>query len=115
MSGYKLLRGFGHRSTKLRPTLVQLKSGWSGVNALKGVRANCHAQILHNGEVFAESTGELQFTEFGLSGPVMFEVSRDVCQGGGEWNCCFDFIPGKEAEWLKQELLRRRNTLPLRV
>ena len=39
MSGYKLLRSFGHHCTKLRPTLVQLKSGWNGVAGLKGVRA----------------------------------------------------------------------------
>ena len=30
MSGYKFLRGMGHKCTKLRPTLVQLKSGWGG-------------------------------------------------------------------------------------
>ena len=77
MSGYKLLRSFGHKCTKLRPTLVQLKSSWPGAASLKGVRANCHAQILHNGELFAQSKGELQFTEYGLSGPVIFEISRD--------------------------------------
>ena len=80
MSGYQLLRSFGHKCTKLRPTLVQLKSSWSGCTSLKGVRANCHVQILHNGQLHSESWGELQFTEYGLSGPVIFEVSRDACQ-----------------------------------
>ena len=69
MSGYKLLRGFGHKCTKLRPTLVQLKSDWSGCVSLKGVRANCHAAIYHNGQLHLESTGELQFTEQGLRAP----------------------------------------------
>ena len=110
MSGYKLLRSFGHKCTKLRPTLVQLKSGWNGVAGLKGVRANCHAEIYHNGENFSESTGELQFTEYGLSGPVIFEVSRDACQGGGEWLCRLDFLPGISEEVLKAELIRRKNT-----
>ena len=110
MSGYKLLRGFGHKCTKLRPTLVQLKSSWSGVGALKGVRANCHAEIIRDGEVFSQSTGELQFTEYGLSGPVIFEVSRDVCQGKGEWVCRLDFLPNLSAEVLKEELIRRKNT-----
>ena len=31
MSGYKLLRSLGHRCTRLRPALVQLKSSWGGV------------------------------------------------------------------------------------
>ena len=110
MSGYKLLRSFGHKCTKLRPTLVQLKSSWNGVVALKGVRANCHAAILKDGTVFSESTGELQFTEYGLSGPVIFEISRDVCQGKADWCCRLEFLPDIEESVLLQELLRRRTT-----
>ena len=110
MSGYKLLRSFGHKCTKLRPTLVQLKSGWPGAASLKGVRANCHAQILHNGGLFAQSRGEIQFTEFGLSGPVIFEISRDVCSCRGEWICKLDLLPDVEESVLKAELSRRKNT-----
>lgn len=110
MSGYKLLRSLGHHCTRLRPALVQLKSSWGGVTGLKGVRANCHAEILHDGRLFSESTGELQFTEYGLSGPVIFEVSRDVCQQKGDWSCLLDFLPGVPEEALLEELKRRRNT-----
>jgi len=110
MSGYKLLRSLGHKCTKLRPTLVQLRSGWTGVTALKGVRANCHAAIYHNGQLQRESTGEIQFTEYGLSGPVIFEISRDACQGSGEWLCRLDFLPDIPVDVLKQELLRKKNT-----
>ena len=109
MAGYKLLRSLGHKATKLRPTLVQIKSSWSGAAALKGVRSNCRAQILHNGAVTAESVGELQWTEYGLSGPVIFEVSRDVCQGGGEWICRLDLLPDYPEEELLAELKRRRS------
>ena len=110
MSGYKLLRSLGHSCTRLRPTLVQLKSDWKGAAALKGVRANCRAAIVHNGEVTAESEGQLQFTEYGLSGPVIFEISRDVCQGGGDWLCRLDFLPEMDEEALISELKKRRNT-----
>ena len=110
MSGYKLLRSLGHGCTKLRPTLVQLKSGWKGAAALKGVRANCRAAIVHDGKVTAESEGQLQFTEYGLSGPVIFEISRDVCQGGGDWLCRLDFLPEMEEIVLISELKKRRNT-----
>ena len=110
MSGYKLLGKFGHRSTRLRPALVQVKTDWNGVVGLKGVRANCEAKILHNGTVFAESTGELQFTEVGLSGPVMFEISRDVCQYPGTWVCRLDFLPCVSEKMLMEELKRRRQT-----
>ena len=110
MSGYQLLRSFGHKCTKLRPALVQLKSSWSGCVSLKGVRTACHVEVYHDGVLHAESSGELQFTEYGLSGPVMFEVSRDACQGGGDWSCKLDFFPAEDEEWLRQELLRRRGT-----
>ena len=110
MSGYKLLRALGHTCTKLRPTLVQIKSGWAGCPSLKGVRANCHAQILHDGVVTAQSAGQLQFTEYGLSGPVIFEISRDVCQGGGSWACRLDFLPELSEDALRRELVRRRET-----
>ena len=110
LSGYQLLRSMGHRMTKLRPALVQLKSGWNGVAALKGVRANCHAAIYHNGSLHSQSTGEIQFTEYGLSGPVIFEISRDACQGAGEWLCRLDLLPGVTSEELYRELSRRRQT-----
>ena len=110
MSGYQILRSFGHKVTRLRPTLVQLKTSWGGIAALKGVRANCLVQILHDGDVFAQSSGEIQFTEYGLSGPVIFEVSRDACQGRGEWLARLDLLPGISGEELEKELFRRRNT-----
>jgi len=114
MAGYKLLAKLGHKSTRLRPALVQIKTGWSGIVALKGVRANCHARIFHNGKLFSESRGELQFTEYGISGPAIFEISRDVCHGPGTWSCKLDFLPEYEEAVLQEELQRRRQTgLPM--
>ncbi len=111
MSGYKILRSLGHRVTKLRSALVQVKSDWSGCNALKGVRANCRAAICHNGEIVRESMGELQFTQYGLSGPVIFEISRDVCTGG-QWSCILDFMPYVDKNTL-QGMLERRRSAPI--
>ena len=109
MAGYKLLRSMGHHVTRLRPALVQIKSGWNGCQALKGVRANCHAAIFHGPVLHSESTGELQFTEYGLSGPVIFEISRDVCLDG-EWCCRLDFLPDMAEDTLMEMLKRRRST-----
>ncbi len=108
MSGYQLLGKLGHRSTRLRPALVQIKCGWGGVVGLKGVRANCHVKILRDDHVFAQSTGELQFTEMGLSGPVIFEISRDVCFGKGDWKARLDFLPEMSQEELEEMLLERQ-------
>ena len=113
MSGYKLLRSLGHKCTKLRPNLVQLKSDWGGCPSLKGVRANCHAAIYRDDTLHSQSTGELQFTELGLSGPVMFEISRDACEGRGNWSCRLDFLPDmQEGELLAELRGRRGRNLP---
>lgn len=110
MSGYQLLRSMGHRMTRLRPALVQLKCSWGGISALKGVRANCRAEIYHNDRCHAISEGEIQFTEYGLSGPVIFEISRDACEEKGEWVCKLDLLPHISEQELIEELDRRRQT-----
>ncbi len=108
MSGYKLLGKLGHRATKLRPNLVQLKSTWGGLASLKGVRSNCKVEIYRDNTLHSQSSGELQFTEYGLSGPVIFEVSRDVCTQGGCWTAKLDFIPQWDTEKLLRHLYNRR-------
>ncbi len=112
MSGYKLLGKLGHKATRLRPALVQLKSSWKGLPGLKGVRAECRAEIYCDDRLFAQSRGELQFTEHGLSGPVIFEISRDVCSTSGNWLCQLDLLPDWTEAELKEEL-SRRTALPV--
>ena len=114
MAGYKLLGKLGHKSTRLRPSLVQLKCSWPGVTALKGVRCECHVKIYRDGKKVAHSGGELQFTDYGLSGPVIFEISRDICQGAGEWVAKLDLMTRLLREDLRAELCRRRErNLPM--
>lgn len=110
LSGYKLLQKLGHRCTQLRPTLVQLRADWSHCASLKGVRANCWAEISRNGKLHSAGKGEIQFTEYGLSGPVIFEISRDVCREKGDWICKLDLMPDMEMEDLMALLLPRKAT-----
>ena len=110
MSGYKLLGKLGHKSTKLRPALVQLKSDWGSLPALKGIRTESAVSIFHNGVLFAQNRGQLQFTEYGISGPVVFEVSRDVCAQTGQWTCKLDTLPDWSEEMLMAALTRRTQT-----
>lgn len=60
--------------------------------------------------LFAESKGQVQFTQYGLSGPVIFEVSRDVGQGSGNWKCILDLLPEISEDDLRKELFRRLET-----
>ena len=110
MSGYKLLMKFGHHCTKLRPSLVQIKSNWDALPSLKGVRANCWAVIERDCELHSAAKGEIQFTEYGLSGPAIFDISRDVCHEKGNWVCKLDLLPDLEMKDLLPILQKKRET-----
>ena len=112
LSGYHLLQKLGHHCTPLRPALVQLRSDWPQCSSLKGVRAQCHVSILRDGELYACNQGEIQFTEHGLSGPVIFDISRDVCREKGKWVCVLDLLPDFDDPWnrLIPMLQRKRET-----
>ncbi|MBO4211183.1 MAG: aminoacetone oxidase family FAD-binding enzyme [Oscillospiraceae bacterium] len=76
LSGYQLLRSLGHHCTKLLPSLVQLKTETELVKALKGVRANASLRLTLHDSLLAVAAGEVQFTDYGISGPAVFDLSR---------------------------------------
>ncbi len=77
-AGYRLLSNFGHRITELSPSLVQIRCDAPFLRSLKGVRAQCRMTLKADGAPVAEERGEVQFTDFGVSGPVAFALSRFV-------------------------------------
>ena len=84
--GYELLKALGHKRTGLYPSLVQLLTEPEYPRALKGVRADCGLRLMSGEDILAESAGELQFTETGLSGPAAFDISRECAMAGkGPW------------------------------
>ena len=79
-AGYRLLSSFGHTITELSPSLVQIRCDAPFLRSLKGVRAQCRMTLKAGGNAVAEECGEVQFTDFGVSGPVAFALSRYVMQ-----------------------------------
>ena len=59
-----------------------------------------------------ETAGELQFTEFGVSGPVAFELSRAASTGGEGLTLVLDFFRDYPAEALAAFLRERRERFP---
>ncbi len=105
--GYRLLTSFGHTRTKLYPALVQLRTDTTYVRSLKGVR--CDAAVRCGRET---RRGEVQFTDYGVSGPVIFELSRTVSVGGAEQTLLLDLLPDISAEELTELLQSRCTALP---
>ncbi len=74
-SGYELLKKLGHRITPLKPSLVQLKTEPETVKKLKGIKVEGKLTLGGRSE-----TGEILFTEYGISGPCAFSLSA-YCEG----------------------------------
>lgn len=75
---YSILRSMGHRFIPILPSLVQLVSRDRILKHVKGIRCNARVSILINDEVVKKEEGELQFTEYGLSGICIFNLSREA-------------------------------------
>lgn len=73
---YTLLKKFGHRLTELCPSLVQMRCSHPGLKAMKGVKCDALVSIFVDGKFIKIDYGELLFTDYGLSGPPIFQLSR---------------------------------------
>lgn len=75
-SGYTLAKIFGHKLSPVVPALVQLKGKGHFYRQISGVRTQAKVSLYVNGEYVCEDTGELQFTNYGISGIPVFQISR---------------------------------------
>ncbi len=110
-SGYELLQSLGHTATKLYPALVQIKTDNKYVRSLKGVRADGKAALCRGTEELAVSTGEIQFTDYGVSGPAVFDISRAVSTAKGELTLHIDLLRNFSQKEVQRILETRRETM----
>ena len=93
-SGYALLKAFGHHITPLYPALVQLRSPNKSCRALKGQRRKCLVSAECSGKVLKCEYGEVLFTDYGLSGIVIMDLSAVFARHSGEENAVvIDLLP----------------------
>ena len=107
--GYRLLTDHGCRKTPLFPSFVR---------SVKGIRVDAALRLCLNGRAVAEQTGEILFTDYGLSGPAVMYASRPAAdwerQKKGELVAHLDLLP----DWSLSDLTARvvaRGHLPGRT
>ncbi len=108
--GFQFAAQLGHTIVPPRPALVPLTVAASWVTALRGVTiADTGVRILDAGKALVARRGSLLFAHFGLSGPVILDVSR-VVSGHAEprqLTAELDLLPAMRAEdlaqWLRDE------------
>ncbi len=105
--GYLWAKQLGHTVIEPKPSLVALKikEGW--LKSLTGLGLkNVELNILKNNEEKQKEFGEMLFTHFGISGPIVLDISRDLGDFGKNINLAIDLKPALNLEVLNKRLER---------
>ena len=79
--GFKFARKLGHTVTEILPALVPLETEEDFVKDLQGLSLkNVRVKLLADGKKFSEQFGEMLFTHFGVSGPIILTLSRQAAK-----------------------------------
>lgn len=79
--GYAMAEALGHTIVPLRPSLVPLDTEEDWPLAAQGLSLrNVRVQLLADGQKIAEEFGEMMFTHFGVTGPIILSLSRPAAQ-----------------------------------
>ncbi len=109
-SGYAFATKMGHSLIPRHPSLVQLCSDETWVNACAGVKVAGVAQLYANGDYITEKKGDLLFTNYGISGLAVLDLSREVSTRLANYDYCelnLDLMPELSKEKLTNLLLGR--------
>ncbi len=117
--GYRFAKNLGHHVTKLAPTLMPVICEGE-FNTIKGVRSKGTAALLKKGNLQAIEKGEIQFTDQGLSGICIFNLSRLIKIEEGikldigfrEYTITLDFVPETSVQMLTDYLLQKQKIMP---
>ena len=74
-SGFELVKELGHSVTKLSPSIVQLKTEKHQVKGLQGIKTDVAVTAYGDNKKICTYDGELLFTDYGISGNVVFNIS----------------------------------------
>lgn len=95
-SGYIYAKQLGHTCVDPLPALVPLLAQAFWLKQTAGVRAEASVTLYVNDKCVDTDTGEVQFTDYGISGIPVFQVSRYASRALAEGNCVeavLDLLP----------------------
>lgn len=94
-SGYKFLSKFNHTIVDVVPSLVQLTSDFKYLKQWDGVRSDVTLELFEDDKYIASETGEIQLTNYGISGICVFNLSHYVTRGikNHKYTISINFVP----------------------
>ena len=111
--GYELARRVGHTIVKVRPALVPLETEGNVAQKLQGLTLkNVKTTVWVENKKTDEAFGEMIFTHFGLSGPIILTLSRivvDELHKNNNVEITIDLKPALDEQKLDRRLLRDLN------
>ena len=113
-SAYPYIEQFGHTFTDMVPALVQMKAKQSFFKSIAGIRSDILIRLYIDRQFVCEDRGEVQLTEYGISGIPSFQVSRYAAialKHRQKVQAVLDFMPALSDMDLQQELYTRLTSL----
>ena len=108
--GYELAKLVGHTIIPIRPALVPLTTFGNVAQNLQGLSLrNVGVSIVSDNKIISHAFGEMLFTHFGVSGPVILSLSKqvvDILNKDKEVEISIDLKPSLDYEQLNHRLLR---------
>ncbi len=111
--GYKWAKKSGHNYVEVTPSLVPFETYGSTAKDLMGLSLkNVDVTLYNDGKKIYKDRGEMLFTHFGLSGPLILSASAELKSkdreaiNGGNLHLSIDLKPALDEKQLDERLLR---------
>ena len=85
-NGYRLLKKLGHNIIQVVPALTQIKV-LENIKDLTGVRSEVSITLIEDGKTIKSEIGEVQFTDYGISGICSMQLSKYISYGIMDKKC----------------------------
>jgi len=109
--GFRMADRLGHAIASLIPSLVPLKTKEGWVKELQGLSLeNVRIEFHHDGKKIKSDIGDVIFTHFGVSGPLVLDMSGDIVSflvSDKEIKMLIDLKPGLRKEQLESRLVNK--------
>lgn len=117
-NGYSLAKSLGHTVTDTFPGLVQLKLEGNIFKQVNGVKFVGNAGVYYKNKLLAMDSGDILFTDYGISGPPILQISRKAIEfmnDGKEVELKISIISSRSKEELTAYLYNRFINMPMKT
>ena len=109
-----ILKKAGYKVVDTTPAIVQVKTVTDIVKQLKGIKINANATLKIDGKAARSEFGEVLFCDYGLSGPPILQISREISRTEKKCEISLDLFPNTSFSDLCASLNNRVKALSYR-